>query len=122
MVEVIAVDFSFSALDEEVEDGLNQKVPNCKCQAFSTCEWSDQAVKQISVLSKNSSEYRDLFVQFNIQICDAKQRFVWCCKNGKQANNKELEILNMAKMAPEVKDKSIERSGLYFSSHFCQKK
>ena len=82
---------SIFSLYQAAKDDLNQE--ECKCQIYSACAWSDQVTKQISVLSRNSSQWHELVLQFEIQICDREKRFVWCCSNGEQASNSELQKL-----------------------------
>ena len=47
--------------------------------------------------------------QFKIQICNPELRYVWCCRNGEQATNAELEALNKKQTA--VQDEIIKGEG-----------
>ena len=73
---------------------LEPKEHDCVCQFYSNCTWSEKVVKQMSVLSQNSSHWNNLYKQMKNQMCDQKELHVWCCRNGQQATNSELEALN----------------------------
>ena len=67
---------------------------SCQCQKYETCAWSTQVVNQMAVIPKNMPLWKSLFQSFVVQICDRKERLVWCCRGGEQARGSELEILN----------------------------
>merc|ERR1712008_66115 len=67
---------------------------SCQCQNYATCAWSTQVVNQMAVIPKNMPLWKSLFQSFMVQICDRKERHVWCCRDGEQARGSELEILN----------------------------
>ena len=48
----------------------------------------------MAVIPKNMPLWKSLFQSFVVQICDRKERHVWCCRDGEQARGSELEILN----------------------------
>jgi len=94
---------------------LEPEKHDCVCQFYSDCTWSKKVVKQMAVLSQNSSHWNDLHKQMKNQMCDQKELHVWCCRNGQQATSSELEALNSQNIT-EVRienDESIDKSGLY---------
>ena len=79
-------------------DDLDQDDPvtdlPCKCQEYSTCSWSNHLVDQIHVLPKDNNARTDLINQFQTQICNLKNKHIWCCRNGEMASQSELKELS----------------------------
>ena len=75
------------------EIGLTKTESVCKCQDYSTCAWSNQVVTQL-VYFFHFPFAKFLTQQFQLQICDQQKHYVWCCRNGEQASDLELKILN----------------------------
>ena len=96
---------------------LEPEEHDCVCQFYSKCTWSEKVVKQMSVLSQNSSDWNDLYKQMKYQMCDQKELHVWCCRNGQQATSSELEALNSQNNTEvRIEDyENIDKSGLYIS-------
>ena len=80
-----------------MEIDLSLVKTSCQCQKYDTCAWSTQVVNQMAVIPKNMPLWKSLFQSFVVQICDRKERHVWCCRGGEQARGSELEILNRKK-------------------------
>ena len=86
--------FFLSASIKGIEIDLSLVKTSCQCQKFEACAWSTQMVNQMAVIPKNMPLWKSLFQSFVVQICDRKERLVWCCRDGEQARGSELEILN----------------------------
>ena len=93
----------------EATDNRNLVDDMCKCQPFKSCDWSDKLTKQMTVLSKSHPQWKNLFQQFFIQICDREHQYVWCCGNGEPPNNEKLRELN-EKQIPLEKETTTLRS------------
>ena len=90
----LSVLFFLLASIKGMEIDLSLVKTSCQCQKFGTCAWSNQTVNQMAVIPKNMPLWKSLFQSFVVQICDRKERHVWCCRGGEQARGSELEILN----------------------------
>ena len=63
----------------------------CKCQLFSTCAWSNRLADQITVLPDTNPIRQKLSQEFQVQICNTANHYVWCCRNGEAATEAELK-------------------------------
>ena len=101
-----------------MEIDLSLVKSSCQCQKYDTCAWSTQVVNQMAVIPKNMPLWKSLFQSFVVQICDRKERLVWCCRGGEQARGSELEILNRKEDENENNVIEVNKAKLFQEAKF----
>jgi len=84
---------------------------SCKCQSFSSCSWSNNMINQIKGLARGSADHQVLSQKFQSQICNQKQKMVWCCDDGKPNSDLTGDLYDMEREDPVTR--SVEEPGYY---------
>ena len=97
----------------------------CPCEAFKSCQWSNDIFIKISQLPSNSASRKARLKYFRERICDSQPRSVYCCANGQAPIDKtHLDFLKKGDTfdSPINNSETEERVNIYIqikSMQYC---